>query len=92
MTGLQSVSAVHMYYFQERQKIMLTLRDINQGKLVYFQQHHSHLQIIHTALDHGEYFAILSYTLFTISVKLYVFSFKLMIILLLLLLRRILSF
>lgn len=46
-----------MCYLQERQKTMLALRDIDQGKLDYFQQDHSHLQIIHAALDRGKYFA-----------------------------------
>lgn len=52
-----------MYYLQENQKIMLALRDIDQGKLDYSQQDHSHLQIIHAALDHGKYSAVFSYTI-----------------------------
>ncbi|XP_023726983.2 uncharacterized protein LOC111875154, partial [Cryptotermes secundus] len=48
---------------KERQKIMLALRDIDQGKLDYSQQDHSHLQIIHAALDHGKYSAVFSYTI-----------------------------
>jgi hypothetical protein len=40
---------------------MLALRDIDQGKLDYFQQDHSHLQIIHAALDRGKYSDLFSY-------------------------------
>jgi hypothetical protein len=50
-----------MYYLQEKQKTMLALRDIDQGKLDYFRQDHSLLQIIRAALDHGKYSAVFSY-------------------------------
>ena len=37
---------------------MLALRDIGQGKLDYFQQGHTHLQIIHAILGPGKYSTI----------------------------------
>ena len=41
--------------------IMLALRDIDQEKVDYFQQGHTHLQTIHATLDPGKYSITLSY-------------------------------
>jgi len=50
------VSSVCMYHsLQERQMIMHALRDIDQEKVDYFQQGHTHLQTIHATLDPGKY-------------------------------------
>lgn len=38
--------------------IMLAVSDIDQEKLDYFQQGHTHLPIIHVGLDPGKYSAI----------------------------------